>query len=205
MLSEKIVAGLTEQLISHLFVQVEASGRHVHLCRSDIDQLFGAGYQLTRIRDLSQPGQYVCEERISVTGPKGTIKNVVVLGPERKETQIEISMTDGLALGIKAPIRQSGQIHNTPGATLSSEKSSITINQGVIVAKRHIHLHPDDAARFQLQDNEIIKIKVFGDRSLIFDEVVARVNKNFKTSVHIDYDEANGCGFKKDMLGIILK
>jgi putative phosphotransacetylase len=204
-LSDQTVQKLTEQLMKQLFVQIEASGRHVHLCRNDIDRLFGQGYQLTKVKDLSQPGQYVCQERIAVTGPKGTIKNVVVLGPERKETQVEISMTDGLTLGIMPDIRQSGHIQNTPGATLSSEKNSVEIPQGVIVAKRHIHLHPEDAARFHIEDNEIIKIKVFGKRSLIFDEVVARVSPDFRTYVHIDYDEANACGFKKGMLGIIFK
>lgn len=206
---EQILENMIEQIVKEikqkLFVEVEASGRHVHLTREDVEYLFGANYQLTKMKDLSQPGQYACKERVSVTGPKGTINNVIVLGPERKETQVEVSLTDTLVLGIKAPIKQSGHIENTPGAVISYGDKKIEISKGVIVAKRHIHLHPTDAKRFHLVDGEIVKLKVFGERPLIFDDVVARVHENFATYVHIDYDEANACGFKKGTLGIILK
>ncbi len=205
LISESMIDLIVEEIKQKIFVEVEASGRHVHLTREDVEYLFGANYQLTKMKDLSQPGQYACKERVSVTGPKGTINNVIVLGPERKETQIEVSLTDTLVLGIKAPIKQSGHIENTPGAVISYGDKKIEISKGVIVAKRHIHLHPTDAKRFHLEDGEIVKLKVFGERPLIFDDVVARVHENFATYVHIDYDEANACGFTKGTLGIILK
>ena len=130
-------------------VEVEASGRHVHLCREDVERLFGSGYKLTKVRDLSQPGQYVCKERVSLTGPKGIIHNVVILGPERKETQAEVSMTDTLVLGIRPPVRLSGDIADTPGITISNGSRQIVTDKGVIIAKRHMHITPEDAARLQ--------------------------------------------------------
>lgn len=178
-------------------VEVEASGRHVHLSRRDADALFGTGYQLTKVRDLSQPGQYVCNERVSVTGPKGTIQNVVVLGPERKETQVEVSFTDGLTLGIKPPVRQSGDIKDSPGAVLSYNGRQITIDRGVIVAKRHMHVAEADAERLQVKDGDLLNIEVMGSRPVIFKDTVARVSRDYATYVHIDYDEANACGFTK--------
>jgi putative phosphotransacetylase len=205
LISENMIDQIVKEIKQKIFVEVEASGRHVHLTKEDVEFLFGANYQLTKLKDLSQPGQYACKERVSVTGPKGTINNVIVLGPERKETQVEVSLTDALVLGIKAPIKQSGHIENTPGAVISYGDKKIEISKGVIVAKRHIHLHPTDANRFHLVDGEIVKLKVFGERPLIFDDVVARVHENFATYVHIDYDEANACGFTKGTLSIILK
>lgn len=178
-------------------VEVEASGRHVHLSRRDTEALFGRGYQLTRVRDLSQPGQFVCSERVSVTGPKGTIKNVVVLGPERAETQVEVSFTDGLTLGIKPPVRQSGDIKGSPGAVLSFGDRQISIGQGVIVAKRHMHVAAADAERLQVKDGDIVNIEVLGSRPVVFKDTVARVSDKYATYVHIDYDEANACGFEK--------
>ena len=135
-----------------------------------LEALFGPGYQLTPVKDLSQPGQYACAERVSVVGPKGTLQNVVVLGPTRPETQVEISLTDGLALGMKAPVRLSGDIKDTPGVTISNPKNgnTITIDKGLIVAKRHIHMSPDDARRFNVENGQVIKVKVFGDRPVIF-------------------------------------
>lgn len=187
------------------FVRVEASGRHVHLTREAIHTLFGQGYQLTKIKDLSQPGQYACKERVTLTGPKGSLKNVIVLGPERNKSQVEISLTDALSLGIKPPIKESGQLENTPGIQISTEKASIELKEGLIVAKRHVHMTPKDAKKFDVQDKQIVKVKVFGTRPLIFDDVVVRVNENFATAMHIDYDEANACGFTNDTLGLIIK
>lgn len=178
-------------------IQVEASGRHVHLCRSDIDALFGPGYQLTKVRDLSQPGQYACRERVSVTGPKGTIHNVVVLGPERKETQVEISFTDGLALGIAPPVRLSGEVSNTPGAILSQNGRQVVLDKGVIVAKRHIHVAKSDAEALGVTDKETVDIQILGSRPVIFQDTVVRISDEFATYAHIDYDEANACGFEK--------
>lgn len=204
-LVDHIVDEVVKEIKQRLFIPVEASGRHVHLSRKDVDTLFGPGYQLTKAKDLSQPGQYACKERVAVTGPKGTLNNVVVLGPERKETQIEVSLTDSLALGIKVPIRQSGDVKDTPGATISNGDKKVELSEGIIVAKRHIHMTPEDAQRFNIVDGETVKVKVYGQRPLIFDETVARVRKDFATYMHIDYDEANACGYTKESRGIILK
>lgn len=186
-------------------VMVEASGRHVHLSRSDADILFGKGYTFTIKKQLSQPGQYAYEERVTLTGPKGVIRNVAILGPCRDKTQIEISMTDARVLGIDAPVRLSGDISGTPGCTVSSSTASIEPKEGVIVAKRHIHLTPEDAARFKVKDNDTLKIKVFAKRPVIFEDLSARVSGKFSTAVHIDYDEANACGFTADCRGLIIQ
>ncbi len=202
---DQLVDTIVEALKKQLFIEVEASGRHVHLSRQDVDTLFGVGYKLTPVKELSQPGQYACSERVTVSGPKGSLKNVVVLGPERKASQVEISLTDALVLGIKAPIRQSGDITGTPEITVSNGDRQVKLSQGLIVAKRHMHITPEDANRFHVTDGEIVKVKVFGARPLIFDDLVVRVSKDFRTYIHIDYDEANACGFTKGTLGMIVK
>ena len=204
-LVDQIVDEVVKELKDRLFIEVEASGRHVHLSRSDVDTLFGPGYQLTKVKDLSQPGQYACQERVSVTGPKGTLNNVVVLGPERKDTQVEVSLTDALVIGVKSPVRQSGDITGTPGVTISNGDKKIHLEKGLIVAKRHVHMTPKDASKFNVVDGEIVKVKVFGERPLIFDDMVIRVHKDFRTYIHIDYDEANACGYTKGTWGMILK
>ena len=201
----QLVDTIVQALKKELFIEVEASGRHVHLSRADVDTLFGVGYKLTPVKELSQPGQYACSERVTISGPKGSIKNVVVLGPERKASQVEVSLTDALALGIKAPIRQSGDITGTPEITVSNGDKEVKLSQGLIVAKRHMHITPEDAQRFHVTDGEIVKVKVFGARPLIFDDLVVRVSKDFRTYIHIDYDEANACGFTKGTLGMIIK
>ncbi len=202
---DQLVDTIVEALKKQLFIEVEASGRHAHLSRQDVDILFGPGYKLTPVKELSQPGQYACSERVTISGPKGAIKNVVVLGPERKASQVEVSLTDALALGIKAPIRQSGDITGTPEITVSNGEKQVKLSQGLIVAKRHMHITPEDAERFHVTDGEIVKVKVFGARPLIFDDLVVRVSKDFRTYIHIDYDEANACGFTKGTLGMIIK
>lgn len=202
---DQLVDTIVEALKKQLFIEVEASGRHVHLSRQDVDTLFGVGYKLTPVKELSQPGQYACSERVTVSGPKGSLKNVVVLGPERKASQVEVSLTDALVLGIKAPIRQSGDITGTPEITVSNGDREVKLSQGLIVAKRHMHITPEDANRFHVTDGEIVKVKVFGARPLIFDDLVVRVSKDFRTYIHIDYDEANACGFTKGTLGMIIK
>ena len=202
---DQLIDSIVKELKDRLFIEVEASGRHIHLSRQDIDTLFGVGYQLTKAKDLSQPGQFACTERVTVTGPKGSLKNVVVLGPERKASQVEVSLTDALALGVKAPIRQSGDIEGTPDIIVSNGDKEVRLTQGLIVAKRHMHITPEDAVKFNVTDGEIVKVKVFGLRPLIFDDLVVRVSKDFKTYIHIDYDEANACGFTKGTLGMIIK
>ena len=139
------IEALAEQIVSRLTVEVEASGRHVHLSRADLEALFGPGFQLTRVKDLSQPGQFVCAQRVTLEGPRGSIPNVVVLGPERAESQVEISLTDGVVLGITPPVRLSGDIGGTPGITLRNGERVLRLEQGVIAAKRHVHMTPEDA------------------------------------------------------------
>ena len=193
---------LVETIVGQLFVELEASGRHVHVTKEQALILFG--HPLTPKRPLSQPGQYLSNERLTVIGPKGEFQNVAVLGPERKEGQVEISLTDARTLGIDAPIRQSGDVKGTPGAVLTGPTGRVTLSQGVIAAQRHIHLTPADAARFGVKDKQIVKLKTYTDRPLIFDDVVVRVNPDFAAYAHLDYDEANACGFRKGDLGRIL-
>ena len=202
---DHIVSAVIKEIKEKLFVEVEASGRHVHLSQQDLDTLFGAGYQLTPVKDLSQPGQYACKERVTITGPKGPIKNVVILGPVRKASQVEVSLTDALALGIKVPVRMSGDIAGTPGVTITNGDRTIELKEGLIVAQRHLHITPEDAIKFNVSDGEIIKVKVFGERPVIFDDLAVRVSKDFHTDVHIDYDEANACGYTKGTMGLIIK
>lgn len=196
-LADSIVEAVVKEIRKQLMIEVEASGRHAHLSRADVETLFGKGYQLTKVRELSQPGQFVCEERISLTGPKGTLKNVVILGPERTKTQAEVSLTDALALGIKPPVRLSGDIADTPGAIFSNGDRQVVKDKGIIVAKRHLHITPEDAVHFNVKNGDTIKIKVFGSRPTIFEDTIVRISKDFRTYVHIDYDEANACGFQK--------
>ena len=193
---------LTEQLIHQLFVELEASGRHVHVTREQAQTLFGHG--LTPKRPLSQPGQYLANERVTVVGPKGTFENVAVLGPERKEAQVEISLTDGRTLGLEAPVRLSGDVSGTPGVTLIGPGGTVTLNQGVIAAQRHIHLTPEDARNFGVKDKQVVKLQTFTARPVIFQDVAVRVSPDFASYVHLDYDEANACGFSKGDLGRIL-
>lgn len=201
----EIIEEVVNRVKKEAFIEVEASGRHVHLSRKDIDKLFGKGYVLTKVKDLSQPGQYACKERVTIKGPKGNLNNVIVLGPERKDSQVEVSLTDALALGVKPPIKQSGDIYETPGIVIETDSGYVELSKGLIAAKRHVHITPKDAEKFGVRDNDVVKVKVFGKRPLIFDDVVVRVNENFRTYMHIDYDEANACGYSKGTLARFIK
>ncbi|MBQ8748373.1 MAG: phosphate propanoyltransferase [Oscillospiraceae bacterium] len=193
---------ITQQVLKRIFIELEASGRHVHVTKEQALALFG--HPLTPKRPLSQPGQYLANERVTVVGPKGEFQNVAVLGPERKDAQVELSMTDARALGITAPVRLSGDIKDTPGAKLRGEQGEVTLSQGVIVAKRHIHMTPEDAKNMGVADKQTVKLQTYTTRPLIFDDVVVRVSPDFETYVHLDYDEANACGFQTGDLGRIL-
>jgi acetate kinase len=184
-------------------IPVEISAHHVHLSQADVEKLFGPGHQLTPKSELSQPGQFACEEQVHLVGPKGRIANVRVLGPTRKETQVEIAMTEQFKVGIQPPIRQSGDLVNTPGITLEGPYGSSTIERGVICAQRHIHMSPEDAMRFRVRDNYVVRVRVEGDRELIYGDVVVRVNPNFRLAMHIDTDEGNAANIRTGMLGYI--
>lgn len=184
-------------------IPVEISAHHVHLSQADVEALFGPGHQLTPMHELSQPGQYACEEKVHLVGPKGRIANVRVLGPTRKETQVEIAMTEQFKLGVQPPIRQSGDLAGTPGITLEGPYGSTTIERGVICAQRHIHMAPEDAMRFRVRDNYVVRVRVEGERELIFGDVVVRVNPAFRLAMHIDTDEGNAGNLKTGMRGYI--
>ena len=196
------VEAMVEKLMDGVFLEVEASGRHVHLTEAAAQALFG--HSLTEKRPLSQPGQYVCNERVSLRGPKGELHKVAVLGPCRKENQVELSLTDCVSLGITAPVRLSGQVQDTPGITLFCEGRELQLTQGVIVAKRHIHMHAQDAKKRGIADGAEVRLQVLGSRPVTFEKVPVRVHPNFATYAHLDYDEANACGLRKGDLGLIL-
>ncbi len=193
---------LAEKVLQKLFIELEASARHVHVTEEQAQQLFGHG--LTPDRPLSQPGQFLSGERLTVIGPKGEFSNVAVLGPARKEAQVEISMTDARTLGLQPPIRESGRVEGSPGVVLRGPKASIAIDQGVIIAQRHLHLTPESAENFGVRDKQIVKLQTFTERPLIFDDVLVRVREDFATRAHLDFDEANACAMKKGDLGRIL-
>jgi acetate kinase len=182
---------------------VEVSAHHIHLTQEHVEALFGKGHQLTKHADLSQPGQYACKEQLAVVGPKGRIERVRVLGPARKYTQIEIAMTEQFKLGVSPPIRESGDIKDTPGCTLESPTGSVKVDRGVICAMRHIHMEPADALRYGVRDKSMVRVRIGGDRQLIFGDVLVRVDPNFKLAMHIDTDEANAAHVKTGAQGYI--
>lgn len=199
---DDLVTRVTEALQSRLFVELEASGRHVHLTKEAAMALFGHG--LTEKRPLSQPGQFVCNERVSIITPKGRFDRVAVLGPERSECQVELSKTDCVTLGIQAPVRQSGKTEGTGGILIENGDRRLTLTSGVIVAQRHIHMTPEDAALRGLHDGAVVRLKALTERPVTFEEVVVRVSPKFRTYAHLDYDEANACGFRAGDLGMIV-
>lgn len=176
-------------------IPVEASGRHVHLCRAHIDELFGKGYELTKKKDISQPGQYLCEERVTLIGPKGRMDNVAVLGPVREKTQVEISMTDAKMLGVNAPVRLSGDLRGAADMIIEREDNEVDAIGSVIVAKMHMHVNSSDAKRLMLHHGQHVKVTLGTTRPVTFNDVIVRVNQNYSNALHIDYDEANACGF----------
>ncbi|WP_299734627.1 phosphate propanoyltransferase [uncultured Endozoicomonas sp.] len=184
-------------------IPVETSARHVHLCQKDVEALFGAGHQLTPKRELSQPGQYLCEERVTVIGPKGTFENVAVLGPARPDSQVEISRTDSRQLGVNAPLKESGDIAGSPGVFLYSGAGMVKLEAGVIIARNHIHMTSADAQRLGVQDKQEVDVRIETDRPVTFHRVLVRVKDSFALAMHIDFDEANAVGLPADAKGEI--
>ena len=186
-------------------VIVETSARHIHLSAADVATLFGEGHALTNKKDLSQPGQFACEEKVELVGPKGSLK-VSVLGPERKATQVELSYTDARTLGLKAvPVRESGDTAGSPGLKLVGPAGEVELAEGVIIAKRHIHMTSADAEAFGLSDKQVVSVKIEnGSRSTIFGDVVVRVSDSFALAMHIDTDECNAAGAFGEVYGEIL-
>ena len=196
---EELVAAVTEavvrQLENHtLTIPVGVSNRHVHLSQQDLAILFGGSASLTKSKELSQPGQFACAETVTLVGPKGVIENVRVLGPVRTATQVEISAADGFRLGIKPPVRDSGDLEGSAKATLVGPKGAVSLPQGVVVAARHIHMREIDALRFCVHDKQKVCVRAIGERGLIFEEVLVRVSSNYSLEFHVDLDEANAAG-----------
>lgn len=187
-------------------IPIETSARHIHISRDDFETLFGKGAELHFVKELSQPGQYLCEERLTVKGPKGEFANMAILGPFRKETQVELSLTDTRKIGLPGVIRQSGDIADTPGCTLAGPLGEITIDRGVIVAKRHIHMTPEEALALRVRDNDEVFVltKSYG-RALIYADVVVRVNWSFRLAMHVDTDEANAFSSDAEPYGVVVR
>lgn len=185
--------------------EVGLSNKHLHLRQEDIEILFGKGHTLTPAKALKQPGQYASEEKVDIVGPKGTLKGVRVLGPARPETQVELSMTDARTIGIAAPVRESGKLDGTPGVKLVGPEGEVVIDHGTIVALRHIHLSPEQAAEAGVKDKDIVKIKFEGERGVIFDNVLVRSGNGHECEIHLDTDEGNAAGLNNGMLGEIIK
>ncbi|TDF98148.1 phosphate propanoyltransferase [Paenibacillus piri] len=186
-------------------VPIGVSARHIHLSERHIEQLFGSGYELKVLKELSQPGQYAAAETVAVAGPKGRFDKVRILGPARGKTQLEISRTDAFVVGLNPPVRESGKTEGTPGVQIIGPAGEVTVDEGVIVAARHIHFHTSDAERWGIKDKQLLTVKVSGERALIFEQVLARVSDQYALDMHIDTDEANAAGVKTgDMAEILL-
>jgi putative phosphotransacetylase len=184
---------------------VGLSNKHIHVSQKDLDILFGEGYELTKFKDLSQPGQYACEEKVDIVGPKGTLKGVRILGPVRSKTQFELSISDAFALGVKPIVRNSGDVAETPGAKIVGPKGEVEIHEGIIVAARHIHMHTSDAERFGVEDKDMVNVRVKGPRGLIFENVLVRADEDFALEMHVDIEEGNACGLKNGDLVELIK
>lgn len=186
-------------------ILVETSARHVHVSEADLKILFGEGAKLTKKKDLSQPGQYACEERVDIVGPKKTLSGVSILGPTRPASQVEVSLTDTRVLGVSAPVRESGDLDGSAPCKLVGPKGEVTLTQGLIAAKRHIHTTPEDAAELGVKDKEVVQVRIDSPgRSLVFGDVVVRVNSNFATAMHIDTDESNAAGCSGEVFAQIV-
>lgn len=186
-------------------VMVETSARHVHVTEETLEILFGKGYQLTKKKDLSQPGQFACEERVQVIGPKNSFPAVSILGPTRPADQVELSASDARSIGVAAPVRESGDIAGSGACKLVGPKGEVELKEGVIVAKRHIHMTPEDAENYGVKDKQVVSVKIDSpERSLVFGDVVVRVSPKFKLAMHIDTDESNAVMAERDATGVIV-
>lgn len=186
-------------------VQIGLSNKHLHLKEEDIEILFGKGHTLTPTKDLVQPGQFACEEKVDIVGPKSTLKGIRVLGPARPETQIELAATDARAIGIKAPVRESGKLEGTPGCKLIGPCGEIELDHGVMIAQRHVHLNPEQAVEAGLKDKDIVSIKIEGERGLIFNNVLVRAGEKHEKEIHLDTDEGNAAGCGPNAIAEIIK
>ena len=186
-------------------VKIGLSNKHLHLQKEHIEILFGKGHELTPTKPLVQPGQFACEEKVDIVGPKNTLKGIRVLGPARPETQVEVAMTDARTLGIKAPVRESGKLEGTPGCKIVGPCGEVEIDHGVIVSLRHVHLSPAQAEEAGVKDKDIVSIKIEGERGLVFNNVLVRSGDAHEREVHLDTDEGNAAGCGPDAVCTIIK
>ena len=191
--------------MSKMMLPIGISNRHIHLSQADLDILFGEGYELTKSKDLSQPGQFAANEKVDFVGPKRTIAGVRILGPVRNETQVEVSVTDAFTLGVAPVVRNSGEIEETPGLKIVGPKGEVELSKGCIVAARHIHMHTSDAEKFGLSDKDLVSIKVDGPRAVVFENVLVRVNKDYALEMHVDTDEGNAALLKNGTMVELVK
>ena len=201
---EELMKKVLDTITRACLVEVEVSARHVHLTDKDVERLFGKGQVLHEKRPLSQKGQFLCEERVTLIGSKGKKERVAVLGPVRKATQVELSVSDCVALGVKAPLRESGDVQGSAPLTLEGPAGSISITEGTIVAHNHIHVPEDVAQMLQLKDKEHVSVKILSERPVTFDDVIIRVSPAFNFKMHIDFDEANAASVRGFTLGKII-
>lgn len=204
-IEETILDVLSKNVSAVIGIPIGVSNRHIHLSNKAVERLFGKNYQLNKLKDLSQPGQYACEETLTLIGPKGKLFDVRVLGPTRNESQVEVTLTDGYALGVKPLIRSSGEINSTSSIILQGPKGQLKLKKGLISAARHIHMAPCDAEKFGVHDKEYVSVKVASDRPMIYEKTLVRVSPHYQLEMHIDMDEANAANVKHDTVGIILK
>nr|WP_312577227.1 phosphate propanoyltransferase [Sedimentibacter sp.] len=208
---EELIKLITKLVIEELskeevLIPIGVSNRHVHLRREDLDVLFGDGYELTKLRDLKQPGQYASNELVTIRGPKGEFKNVRILGPLRKETQVEISLSDGFVLGIKPPIKESGKLKDSAGIEIIGPKGRLIKHEGSIAALRHIHMTPETAKKLKINDKDLVDVEISGERKAILGNVLVRVSDKYALEMHVDLDEANACNLKNnDTVKIVKK
>lgn len=202
----KVIIEKLYQEEEDILIPIGVSNRHVHLCREDIDLLFGKGYELTKLKDLKQPGQFAAKEVVTLKGPKGKLEKVRILGPLREETQVEISVADSFKLGVKPPIKESGKLENTPGITIIGPKASVETSKGTIVALRHIHVPTKIAEKLNINDKDIVSVEISGDRKAILGSVLVRVSDKYVLEMHVDMDEANACYLKNgDLVKMVRK
>lgn len=192
-------------MMSQKTLPIALSNRHIHLSQGDIETLFGEGYELTKLKDLSQPGQYACDEKVDVVGPKNMIKGVRVLGPARNKTQIEVSIADSFILGVQPPVRDSGDLAGSPGVKIVGPKGEVELSEGVIVAARHIHMHTSDAENFGVVDKQRVNVRTKGERAVVFENVLVRAHETYALEMHVDVDEGNAAGLKNgDMVELVI-
>lgn len=208
--NEELIRLITKLVVEKLnnqeiLIPIGVSNRHVHLSRNDLNFLFGEGYQLTKLKDLKQPGQYASNELVTIRGPKGEIQKVRILGPVRDKTQVEISLSDGFTLGIKPPIRESGKLDESVGIEIVGPKGTIRKTKGCIAASRHIHMTPEIARKLNLNDKDMVEVEIPGERKAILGNVLVRVSDKYALEMHVDLDEANACNLKNDDTAKIVK